>query len=91
MRLGAQRSEVAQRAIGARVLHQAAHHAGHEVELLHRLHLHGDAARFRARDHHRHRLRMAVGVDEVDRMVVPRRHRERERHRLGGRGGLIEQ
>jgi hypothetical protein len=91
MRLGAQRAEVAQRAVGARVLHQAAHDAGHELELLHRLHLHGDAASFRARDHHRHRLRMAIGVDEVDGMVVPRGDRERERHRLGGRGGLIEQ
>jgi hypothetical protein len=88
---GAQCAEVPQTAIGGGILHQAADDPRPELELLRRLHLHRDASRLRARHDHGDRLRMTIGIDQIDRAVMPGRHGMRERHCLGGRGGLVEQ
>jgi hypothetical protein len=50
---------------------------------------HLDAQRFGARGHHRDGLRVAFGVDEEHAAGVARRPAA-QRHRLGGRGALVE-
>ena len=56
-----------------------------------RQHLYRDAARFRARHHDRDGLRVAVGIDQEHRGVMPRRHGVGQRHRFRSGGGLIQQ
>lgn len=91
MCLLADRAEVMDRAVRRGILQEAADDAIAELELLRRLHLHRHPARLGAGDHHGDCLRMAVGIHQEDRRIVARCHHVGERHRLGGRRGLVEQ
>ena len=85
-----QRLVVVDRAGGGRVLEQHAEHraVGLEGAMVAGHHL--DAERPGARLHHLERLRMAAVVDEEPRAGAARRG-QADRHRLGGRGPLVEQ
>ena len=97
VRPGGHRAQVVQAAGGVRRLHE---HSEHVVQAAARPrrgpdvgHVDRDAERLGTSPHHRYRLRKAGGRDQEAPRVgsPPGLHAEQHGHRLGRRGGLVEQ